>query len=53
MQISIFGACSEVTASGVGMSTEAETASVCSIHEQLMRVEFLGKWSEQFRAYAL
>ena len=46
MQIPIFRACSETMASAVQMSSEADTAPVCSTPEYFTWVEFLGKWAE-------
>ena len=52
MQISIFRRFSEVMASGVEMSAEADTLPVSSIVQYFNWVEFLRKWPEHLRGDA-
>jgi len=51
-EFSIFRPCLEVTASGVGGSTQAKTPPVCSILEYFNWVKFLRKWLEDLRGDA-
>ncbi len=52
MEFSIFRPCLEVTASGVGVSTQADTPPVCSIPKYFNWVKFLRKMPEHLRGDA-
>ncbi len=50
--ISGFGRCSQVMASGIEMSTEADTLAGCSTQEYCKWVKFLRKWPQNLRGDA-
>jgi len=52
LEISILRPCSQVMASDVGMSMEADTPPVCSTREYFNAVEFFQKWPERLGGYA-
>ena len=47
----MFRPCSQVMASGVGQSTEAESVPVCSSREYFHSVAFAGKWQQDLRGH--
>ena len=52
MKISILRPCLQLIESGFEMSTEADTAPVCSMLKYFTWVEFPGKWSQYWRGHA-